>query len=219
MNNNVHKHHINRSIINKEFVNRLLYKSILVLVAILILLLVKNIDTDSTNGIIKIVDKNINYEFNLVEDGKKIYNKAKSLIDRSLKTIEVFGGTEKEFQSPIDGTVRNMYGDKIKLNGAIVENTGVEIQVSSDKNPISIIDGSITKIERIDKKGYFVTIKNDEVEIVYGYLYKVNVKEGDKVNIGVPIGELGVNKDSQKYLRIEVYIDGVNVDPMTYINF
>lgn len=219
MNNNVHRPYINKTIIKKDFLKSLLYKSIFVLVLLLLLLLVKSINTDSTNNILKIVEKNLNYEFHIIEDGGKIYNKAKSLMDKSIKTVEVFGTTKKAYESPIDGTIKNKYGDKIKVNGIVIENTGVEIQVKSDKNPISIINGKVTKIERIDKKGYFVTMKNDEIEIVYGYINEVNVKEGDQVQVGHPIGELGVNKDGQKYLRVEVYINGINVDPNTYINF
>lgn len=219
MNNNVHRPYINKNIIKKDYLKSLLYKSIFVLVVILLLLLVKSLNTDSTNNFIKIVEKNLNYEFNIVEDGKKIYYKAKSLMDKSVKTIEVFGTSKKAYESPIDGTIKNRYGDKIKVNGIVTENTGVEIQAKSDENPICIINGKVTKIERIDKKGYFVTMKNDEIEIVYGYINEVNVKEGDQVQVGHSIGELGVNRDGQKYLRVEVYIDGINVDPNTYINF
>ena len=219
MNNNVRRPNFKRALVKKDYIKTFIYKSIFVLLTLLILLFIKKINIDSTNNIIRIVEKNINYEFDLVNDGKKLYKNAQSLVNKSLDTIEVFGGTKRIYDLPINGVIKNNYGDKIRVNGVIVENTGVEIQVDSEKNPISIIDGEIIKIERKEKKGYFVTIKNEDIEIVYGYLNKVFLKEGEAVKVGIPVGEIGENKDGLRYLRIEVLEDGVKVDPNDYINF
>ncbi len=54
---------------------------------------------------------------------------------------------------------------------------------------------------------------------VYGYLIKVYFTEGEEVTIGDKIGTLGTNKDGNKYLHFEIWIDGVPKNPMEYIKF
>ena len=68
------------------------------------------------------------------------------------------------------------------------------------------------------KKGYFVTIKNDNMDVVYGYLSKTYLEKGSTVEVSDIVGLLGTNKDGNQYLRIEIYIDGIPVDPSDYID-
>ena len=54
---------------------------------------------------------------------------------------------------------------------------------------------------------------------VYGYLVSVYVMEGQKVVQGTKIGSLGTNKDGNKYLHFEIWIDNRPVDPSNHVNF
>lgn len=73
-------------------------------------------------------------------------------------------------------------------------------------------------VEKRDNQGYFITIEKDNIKIIYGYLETTQLKEGDLVYKGDIIGEVGINKDGSKYLRLELYIDNELVDPEKYID-
>lgn len=161
--------------------------------------------------------RNINYEFSIVEDGKKLYTKAKGIIDQSLDGVAVFKA-HKEFTSPIKGSIYQKFGQDIMKDGTLSKNIGIDIKSESDTKPNIIFPGTVTNIEQRGNKGYFVTVENENMEIIYGYLAQVLLKEGSNVEIGENIGTLGTNKDGNRYLRIELYIDGNLVNPLEYID-
>lgn len=217
MKNKVHRPSIKKNILNHANIKNLIYKSIFVLVLLLVLVLIKKLNFSSTRNVIQVIKSNINYEFNLVEDGKKVYKKAQIFLDDSLESIGVFSGSKPKYIAPISGTLFKTFDQKVLIDNVEVKNGGIDINSNQEQEPISIIKGTVTRVEKKDKKGYFITIKNDELDIVYGYLSKVNANEGDTLEVGDQIGILGKNKDGKKYLRVEIYIDGVAVDPMDYI--
>ncbi len=51
----------------------------------------------------------------------------------------------------------------------------------------------------------------------YGYLGKINVKEGDAVQIGQVIAELGAASDNRPLLHFEIRENGSPVNPMRYL--
>lgn len=204
--------------VNKyNYFEKLIFKSIFVLIFLLVLLLVKKVNLDGTNNLLEGLKKNLNYEFSLKEDGKKIYNKAKDIIDDSLETVGVFNAESIKYNSPLNGTIYKTFGQDVIINEEKVKNSGVDIKSVSEEDPKVIMSGVVTKVEKNGNKGYFVTIKKDNIEIIYGYLSKAYVSEGNNVDVGDLIGLLGTNKDGNKYLRLEVYIDGIAVDPTDYI--
>lgn len=210
MKNKVHRPIVRNKQIKKKYYMTLIYKSIIVLAILLVLLIIKKINVSSTNNIIEVLKKNINYEFNVVDDGKKIYYKTQDIIGDSIKAIPVFNSNDPKYITPIEGTIYSKYNKG--------KSDYIEIQVNEDLNPAAIANGIVEKVEVIDKKGYFVTIKSDNMKFIYGYLAKANVKEGNEVEVGDNIGILGTNKDGKRYLRFEMQIDGVAVDPLDYIN-
>lgn len=210
MKNEIHKPIVRNKYFKKSYYMTLIYKSIFVLAILLVLLLIKKININSTNNIIEILRKNINYEFNIVDDGKKIYYKTQDIIDKSLKTVSVFNRKNPRYISPIAGELHS------KFNKG--KSDGIEIQVDNELEPTAIVNGIVEKIEMVDKKGYFVTIRKDNMKFIYGYLAKAIVKEGNEVEVGDVIGLLGTSKDGKKYLRLELQIDGVAVDPLDYID-
>jgi hypothetical protein len=209
MNNKVHRPIAIKKQDVKKYYITLLYKSIFVLAILLVLLLIKKINSTCTNNVVEVIKRNINYEFNIVDDGKKIFYKAEDIFDNLIKSINVFNINTPKYIAPLSGTVYRKF-DKDK-------STGIEIQTEEDK-PSSIVNGTIERIEKIDKKGYFVTIKKDNYKFIYGYLSSLNVKEGDKVDVGDTIGILGTNKDGKKYLRFEILLDEEAVNPLNYID-
>ena len=208
--------------VNKyKYLEKMIIKSVFVLIFLLVLLLIKKIDLNGTNNLLEGLEKNINYEFSLIEDGKKIYYKTKDFIEGSLESIEVFNldsKTTTKYSQPITGTIYKTFGQDIIINDNKVKNSGLDLKSMSEQDPQIVMSGVVSKVVQNGNKGYFVTIKKDNIEITYGYLSKSYVSEGNKVEVGDLVGLLGTNKDGSKYLRIEFYIDGVAVDPADYID-
>ncbi len=201
-----------------NYVRTFIIKSILTIIFLLILVAMKKIDLKPTNRFLESLEKNINYNFSFVEDGKRLYDKAQNLINKSIGSIAVFKEDSPKYNSPIAGTVYKSFGQDIIVNGEASKNTGIDIKSVSKMDPKVIIAGQVSNIETRGNKGYFVTIKNENMEIVYGYLSKTYLEKGSIVDIGDIVGLLGTNKDGNQYLRIELYIDGTPVNPLDYID-
>lgn len=72
------------------YYNKLISRMIFVLVTLLIILAIKMMNTKTTNNIIKIIEKNIYYDFSLKEDGKKVKDYLVKVVVDSKDTIEEF---------------------------------------------------------------------------------------------------------------------------------
>lgn len=187
------------------------YKSVFSLVVILCFLGFKALNFKSTRWILDKVKHNINYEIEVKETGKKALYIVKGLVKDSKEVLTVFNLDSKEkYASPISGEIYKPFEAEI--------NKGVDIRSIDEKDPKSIIKGTVKDIYLQEKQGYFVTIEREDLAIVYGYLSEVYVSKGDSVNVETPIGSLGTNKDGSKYLRIEIKEDGVYKDPSDYID-
>ncbi|WFA09494.1 M23 family metallopeptidase [Tissierella sp. Yu-01] len=220
MNNNVHKPVIQKNAIyRKKYLKRLLYKSIIVLALILVLILIKKLNLSSTNNVLGSLKNNIEYEFNLIEDSKKLYVKAQQLLDSSLETVGVLNSLSPKFNAPIAGSIYRSFDQMVVIDGNKIKNGGIDIKVINGEDPIAISNGTVTDIHKSGNKGYFISIKNGDMEITYGYISKPYVEEGDEIVVGEKLGELGNTKDGNKYLRIEIEVKGEKVDPTNYISF
>ena len=136
----------------------------------------------------------------------------KGFFDDSKDVLTVFNLNSREkYQSPISGEVYKEFESET--------NKGVDIRSIDGEDPRSIIKGTVKDIYLQEKQGYFVIIEKDDVEILYGYLSKVHVSKEEIVDTQTPIGVLGTNKDGNKYLRIELKINGESENPLDYIEF
>lgn len=201
-----------------NYVRSFIIKSIVTVALLLGLLVMKKIDLKPTNVVLGKLEQGINYNFSITEDGKRIYNKARGLIDKSIESIVALKEKTTKYDTPISGTVYKSFGQDVNVNGEILKNNGVDIKSQSKMDPKAIISGTVSDIEMRGKKGYFVTIKNDNMDVVYGYLSKTYLEKGSTVEVSDIVGLLGTNKDGNQYLRIEIYIDGIPVDPSDYID-
>lgn len=191
----------------KSFIN----KTIAVVIIALLTLILKKIDLKPTNKVLYFMKTSIQYEFRLVDDSKRIFNWSKKLAKRSGNVINVFNPISfNKYSSPINGVLYREYEKNT--------NEGIDIKSIDGKDPKAIMPGIVKQIENPSNKGYFITIEKDNMEITYGYLSQVYFSKGDELEVGDAIGILGTNQDGQKYLRIEMTVDGSKVDPAKYID-
>lgn len=203
----------------KKFLQNLIIKGIIVLSVILISFILKKVNLKPTNALLTTIKKNIEYEFSIIEDSKKIYSKFTDAIDKSIEAVSVFSPKDmKKYPSPISGTVYNEFGKSIMVKDEKVINNGIDIRSLSGEDPKAFTDGVVRKVEIRENKGYFITIEKEDFQFVYGYLSRPYVEEGSIIKEGQLIGALGTNKDGNKYLRLEIWIEGTPVDPLDFID-
>ena len=187
------------------------YKIIFSFSIILFVLLFQFLNIKPTNWVLAKMKYNIEYKVDFKLSGLKMYKSVKALVKDSKEKIQVFNMDSKEkYSSPINGEIYKTYEKET--------NKGIDIKSIDGEDPKSILDGTVKDIYLQDKQGYFVNIVKDDVELVYGYLSKVHISKGDILEVGTPIGILGTNKDGNQYLRIELKINGIDENPLDYID-
>jgi len=147
------------------------------------------------------------------------------------KPVEDVGTTPIVFAMPVTGTfnVTKYYSDStLQWNETAKQWQGfkaVNIQAELGSAVVATYAGTITNITSDSMYGTVVKIQHkDGLMTVYSGLDPdVYVKQGDYVEKGQAIGKFGdtlklESKDGPT-LRIEVYKDGVKVDPANYIIF
>ena len=196
-------------------------KNIIGVIIILILLLfLKILNNSITDNIIQIIYNGLNYKFSLKEDGKAILDYSKRALTFPERALTVFNFTDTvRYNPPIKGTIYKPFGEIRYLDGRVDYNNGIDIIPKEEKEPVTIEEGIVEKIEDRDTKGYFVTVNHESFTTVYGYLTKLYVKEGESLNPGTKIGTLGTSKDGNMYLHFELWVDGNPVNPLDYLNF
>ena len=81
-----------------KFFKRLLYKSLVVLAIIFVLAIIQKLNFASTNNLLEGLKNNVEYEYDIVQDSKVIYNNVRNFIDASLQTVEVFTGSTGKYE-------------------------------------------------------------------------------------------------------------------------
>lgn len=218
MNKNSVSPRFKKKFFKNSMAKSVIYKSIFAIAVFLLVLLFTKLNTNPTNRLLETIKTNINYEFHVRDDSVRIYHKVKDMFNSTLESIPVFNTAEK-LAPPVTGTVFRSFDSEIETPKGTIINGGVEIKLENEMEPKSIVDGRITKIEKRDSKGTFITVEEGNIKIIYGYLQSTFLKEGDLVRKGDAMGEVGLNKDGSKYLRLELYIDDEQVDPEKFIDF
>lgn len=205
---------------NKRYYKRLLNRVVIALVFILIMITLKRISNSFSNNVIRVVKKGITYEFNIKEDGIKILQGAKKLwnVPEHVKEVFHFNNNTDDWIAPIEGNIYKPYGELKSTGKKKVFNKGVDIIPMEDRTILSIGDGNVCKVEDKKNLGYFITIKYEDFEAVYGHLKEINVKQGDSVSKGQKIGFLGTySNGGNRYLHFEIWKDGNPVNPVEVV--
>lgn len=119
---------------------------------------------------------------------------------------------------PESMSVLSTYGPSFST-GTI--NKGIKIGgTCGSTKVISIGEGTVSYVGQNDKYGKYVIINHDDnIKSLYGSLQSVSVSNGSKVEAGTLVGTVGRIKSSDECaLYLEMYKNGVNVNPMDYIS-
>lgn len=85
---------VNRNffIYKNGYYNKQINRIIFVLITLIIILVIKILNNKTSKSIINIIEKNIYYDFNLKEDGKKVKDYLAKVVDISKDKIEELTG-------------------------------------------------------------------------------------------------------------------------------
>jgi lipoprotein NlpD len=99
-------------------------------------------------------------------------------------------------------------------------NKGVDLGGTLGEPVVASREGRVALVSTaLPEYGTMVVIKHDEAFITaYAHLSKVLVKEGDLVQQGQPIGEMGSTGTDRTKLHFEIRNQGTAVDPMPYLS-
>lgn len=209
---------IRNTVYRRNHLKSFIYKTIIAVVFLLIMVLLKAINTDGINNVLADFKGVMNYKVDIVEDSKKIYGKLQTSVDKALGTIQVFSDNENKYPLPVKGEVFRDFNQTINIDGKKMKNLGLDIK-TEEEEVASLTSGLIKSIEKKDNKGYYVTVEEGNIQFVYGYLAQVYAEEGSMIKAGDLLGKIGDNKDNNKYLRFEIYVDQEAANPKKYINY
>lgn len=115
------------------------------------------------------------------------------------------------FIKPINGTITSKFGQR---NTNPKNHTGTDIAANLGTKIISSTDGEVVVSSTQGDYGKHLKIQIGSVSIIYAHCNKLYVKQGDKVNQGQEIAEVGTTGNSTgPHLHFEIRYEERVVDP------
>lgn len=127
---------------------------------------------------------------------------------------------------PKSGRVTSDYGYRnAPVNGASTFHQGIDIGVGNlaraDRTVVAALAGTVIETGYSTSGGNYIYIDHGNGLVTrYLHAYKIYVKEGQKVERGEEIMEAGTTGySSGPHLHFGVWVNGVSVDPLLYIDY
>ena len=106
-------------------------------------------------------------------------------------------------------------------NNTYMPNTGIDYTNEETFDVLTIMDGSVIEIKEDEMLGKIIEIRHDNNIISsYAGLSEISVQKGEQVTTGTKIGISGtskINENLGNHLHLEIYKDGMNIDPLKVI--
>ena len=200
----------------KSFVVPAIY-SVAIVISIFSMYLVKNIFTknmDSNKNEVKYVDNEITGVDTVIPVISTSTHIIKPYTNNDVKIVNNFYNYQ--------GDAESQQNSILYYENTYMQNSGVDYAMDSEFDVVSILDGTVIKVEENDILGVIVEIRhtNDLISI-YQSLKDVSVKVDDKVVQGQIIAKSGtsnINTSLTNHLHFELYHKGMVVNPEDYYN-
>jgi len=200
----------------KSFVVPAIY-SVAIVISIFSMYLVKNIFTKNMDGNkneVKYVDNEITGVDTIIPVISTSTSIIKPYTNNDVKIVNNFYNYQADAESQQNSI--------LYYENTYMQNSGVDYAMDSEFDVVSILDGTVIKVEENDILGVIVEIRhtNDLISI-YQSLKDVSVKVDDKVVQGQIIAKSGtsnINTSLTNHLHFELYHKGMIVNPEDYYN-
>lgn len=198
---------------------RLKYQSIFMIVGILFVLPVLVIATVVKNNLKEENISEPDYVFDeVVESSLPVVNTTTRIIKPYLDNSVTVGKSFYDYQAEKDSQINSI----IKHDNIYLQNTGIDYVSDNTFEVVSILDGTVTKVEEDDTTGKYIEIKHENgYTSIYKSLSEITVKQGDNVSQGQVLGKSGtteIDKDLGNHLHFEMYENGGAVNPENYLD-
>jgi len=122
---------------------------------------------------------------------------------------------------PLKGTITSRFGLRNPENPIVPKNhTGIDIAVNEGTIFIASMSGTVEKVSSEGDLGNHLKITNGDISTVYAHCKEIYVEEGQKINQGQQIGEVGsTGKSTGPHLHFEIKKEGRYIDPDLILDF
>lgn len=127
-----------------------------------------------------------------------------------------------DYCMPVDGIRTSSFGYREHpVDGGIKFHYGTDFGAEEGSDVRSFSDGKVYAIGESSTLGLYVMIDHaDGVRTIYGHLSEVMVSDGDTLEKGQKIGEVGSSGNATgSCLHFEIEVDGISVDPEYYLTW
>ena len=96
---------------------------------------------------------------------------------------------------PLSGTITSRFGSRNPTVATVPKyHTGIDIAANTGTKIIAAMEGKVIQVSSKGDYGNHVKIQNGEVTTMYAHCNKIYVSEGDKINQGQEIAEVGATR-------------------------
>lgn len=96
---------------------------------------------------------------------------------------------------PLSGTITSRFGSRNPTVSTVPKyHTGIDIAANTGTKIIAAMEGKVVQVSSQGDYGNHVKIQNGEVTTMYAHCSKIYVNEGDKINQGQEIAEVGATR-------------------------
>ena len=212
----------------KDFYKKTLRQLAFCIVIVLLVILIKTINTPITNKTEEWIDTSLKQEFDLKNSMGKVIKYAREIPELPKRIVSVFqpineiNDSSMNFVPPVNGKIVSYFGESIDpiLNQKTFQR-GIDILITESQTIKSIADGEVVEIGQGGSLGSYIKIKHsDELFSIYSNCSIITVEQSQKVSKGQSIAEYNISADkSNPYFHFELWVDGNVVDPLKHIQF
>ena len=153
----------------------------------------KNIEDSSGIEVKKeIVENTAQYTIN--EENVEKINEVKEEL-----TIEEKIKSSYSFIKPVEGTVTSFFGDRESVYQNVKGNhKGIDVGAKSGTKIIAAMEGTVIQVSSQGDYGKHLKIQKDNIITLYAHCKKIYVKEGENVQQGKEIAEVGSTRQQYR---------------------
>ncbi len=118
------------------------------------------------------------------------------------------------FIKPVNGYITSGYGEREATDIISANHAGVDIGANSGTDIIAAMSGTVELVSNYGDYGNHLTIRNGEITTLYAHCSKIIVKQGDYIEQGQKIAEVGTTgRTTGPHLHFEIRRNDKTVNP------
>lgn len=137
------------------------------------------------------------------------------------QTDEEYIKSNFSFIKPIEGVVSSEFGLRNSDNPIVSKNhTGIDIAANTGTVIKAAMAGTVTISSTVGDYGYHIKITNNDVSTLYAHCSKLYVSEGEVIEQGQEIAEVGsTGKSTGPHLHFEIMRGTTYINPRSILEF